>query len=499
VSVSRAFLICILFTVTASAQGRGRPARPQPGGELLLPFDTNRDGKLSTAEFEAAFRFLDADRKGRIERREVAGPAGGSFGALDRNGDGAIDRNELERAAQRMPRLPQPKAKLPDPFGPLPPLTSPKANPATPEKTVLGKLLFWEQQISSSKTVACGTCHSPRHGGADARLGRHPGPDGKSGTADDVFGSPGVASADRRNRPVDADSFGTEPQVTPRSSPAFFGTLHAPELFWDGRARGKFLDPLGGGVVIASGGALESQALAPILNRVEMSNRGRTWHQVTTDLSNVIPMARARKLPRDVLDAIAGDPTYPRLFLRAFGDPKITPTRIAFAIASYERALVPDRTPYDRYVAGDKKAMTANQIRGWRAFRQTACAVCHVPPFFTDHTFRNIGVRPIAEDIGRAEVTHRRDDRGKFKVPSLRNVGLKRRFMHNGRFASLRDVLDHYSGRGDRFTKEIDPLVARRISMGGDRRAVIDFLANALTDPRAARAAPPFDHPTLGD
>jgi len=185
--------------------------------------------------------------------------------------------------------------------------------------------------------------------------------------------------------------------------------------------------------------------------------------------------------------------------LRAFGDSRITPKRIAFAIASYERTLVPNQTPYDRYIAGDRKAMTANQIRGWRAFRQSACAVCHVPPFFTDHTFRNIGVRPIAEDIGRAEVTRRRDDRGKFKVPSLRNVGLKRRFMHNGRFASLREVLDHYSGRGSRFTKDIDPLVARRISMGGDRRAVIDFLANALTDPRAAREAPPFDHPTLQD
>ena len=122
-----------------------------------------------------------------------------------------------------------------------------------------------------------------------------------------------------------------------------------------------------------------------------------------------------------------------------------------------------------------------------------------MPPFFTDHTFRNIGVRPVAEDIGRAEVTRRKSDRGKFKVPSLRNVGLKPRFMHNGRFASLQAVLAHYAGRGSRFLTDIDPLVERRISFGGDRRAVLDFLANALTDPRAARALPPFDHPALSE
>jgi len=494
----RALLICTLLATTALAQGRGRRGAPQPGGELLLPFDTSRDGKISGKELAAAFAFLDANRNGKIERSEVAGPPGASFGAIDRNADGILDRDELKRAAQRMPRLPQPKAKLPDPHGPLPPVAAPKANPLTAEKAVLGKMLFWEQQISSSKTVACGTCHSPRHGGADARIGRHPGPDGKLNTPDDIFGSPGVASLDRRKQPVDAAVFGSGAQVTPRSSPGFFGSLHAPELFWDGRARGRFRDPLGGSVLIASGGALETQALAPILNRIEMSHEGRTWHQVTSALAQAIPLASAATLPRDVLGALGSGPTYPKLFTRAFGDPKITPKRIAFAIASYERTLVPDQTPFDRYIAGDAKALSANQVRGWRAFRQSACAVCHAPPFFTDHTFRNIGVRPVTEDIGRAEVTRRRNDRGKFKVPSLRNVGLRRRFMHNGRFASLQEVLAHYAGRGSRFLKDIDPLLVRPISMGGDRRAVIDFLANALTDPRTARETPPFDHPTLG-
>jgi len=238
-----------------------------------LPFDTDRDGKISALELADATRHLDANKNGTVERSEVAGPAGGSFGALDLDNDGALDRSELKRAAQRTPSIPQPRAKLPAPDGPLPPVRIPRANPTTPEKIVLGKMLFWEQQISSSKTVACGTCHSPRHGGADARLGRHPGPDGKLDTPDDIFGSPGIAALDRRNHSTEAGE--SQAQVTPRSSPAFFGTLHAPELFWDGRARGKFRDPLGGGILIASGGALESQSLAPILNRVEMSHKGR--------------------------------------------------------------------------------------------------------------------------------------------------------------------------------------------------------------------------------
>ena len=269
----RTLLLCILISSLAFAQGRGRRGGPPPGTDLFVPFDTNRDGVLSTAEFRAAFRFLDADESGKVERSELAGPAGAAFGVLDRDGDGVLDRTELQRAAQRMAKIPQPTANLPDPYGALPPLQVPKANPLTKEKAVLGKMLFWEQQISSTKTVSCGTCHSPRHGGADARIARHPGPDGAPNTPDDVFGSPGVASLDRRQQPL-----GQGVQVTPRSSPAFFGTLHAPELFWDGRARGKFRDPLGGGVQHRLRRRPRvAGASQPILNRVEMSHEGRTW------------------------------------------------------------------------------------------------------------------------------------------------------------------------------------------------------------------------------
>ena len=477
----RILLVLLLTAWPAAAQGRGRGrGGPQPGHDFLLPFDTSRDGRISRAELDAAMRHLDADKNGKVERREVAGPGVRDFGALDRNGDGALDRDELQRAAQKMARLPQPRAKLPDPESALPPVPAPRGNPATPEKAVLGKMLFWEQQLSSNGKVACGTCHAPAHGGSDPRLGRHAGRDGVLDTIDDIFGSPGLGS-----------------QVTERTAPTFYGTLHAPKLFWDGRAGSKLRDPVTGSIVIATGAALETQSLAPILNRVEMSDPGRTWHHVTSDLALAIPMARARTLTPDMLAALAVAPTYGKLFERAFGDRRITATRIAFAIATYERTLLPDKTPWDRYMRGDKTALTANQRRGWRAFRQSACAICHAPPFFTDHTFRNIGLRPVAEDKGRGERTGRKDDRGRFKVPSLRNVGLKRRFMHNGRMTNLREVLDHYDGRGRRVRDNLDALLNRRIAFGGDRRAVIDFLSNALTDPRAAREQAPFDRPRL--
>ena len=99
--------------------------------------------------------------------------------------------------------------------------------------------------------------------------------------------------------------------------------------------------------------------------------------------------------------------------------------RIAFAIATYERTLVADEAPWDRFTEGDTTAMTQSQIQGWNFFRGSPCSTCHAPPTFTDHSFRNIGLRPSTEDPGRQDVTGRVQDRGRFKVPTLRNSGLK--------------------------------------------------------------------------
>ncbi|MHC4958542.1 MAG: cytochrome c peroxidase [Planctomycetota bacterium] len=452
---------------------------------ILLPFDTDRDGTISKAELTAALRHLDLDGDTKVSPREMAGPGSREFARFDLDGDGLLDTDELLATRKLLAAFPQPKVELPDPAGPLPPVPYPKGNPHSDEKAVLGKILFWDQQLSVDDTVACGSCHQPEAGGADARVGTHPGHDGKPGTPDDVLGSPGIAKPGE-----------TEVQVTRRVSPSFFTAHHAPKLFWDGRAGDKLVDPVSGTVVLESGAALESQSLFPLMDNAEMSRPGRTWEQLTAKLAQAQPLKRAKDLTPDIVKALAADPTYPKLFARAFGDDAITPPRIAMAIATYERTLVADQTPYDKWLKGGW--MKPQWIDGFRVFRQSNCAVCHAPPLFTDNTFRNIGLRPPAEDMGHAEVTKRNEDRGLFKVPSLRNVGLrKNRLMHHGNMRGLGSALSHYRARRERSEDNLDPMLIRRIGPGPRRRAVVEFLKHALTDPRVEQALPPFDHPRI--
>jgi hypothetical protein len=231
-----------------------------------------------------------------------------------------------------------------------------------------------------------------------------------------------------------------------------------------------------------------------------MAFEDRSWERVASDLAAATPLAMASDLPADVAARLAGAPSYPDLFADAFGDPAITAQRIAFAIATYERTLVPDQTPFDRFARGQTAALTPAQRAGLAFFQGSRCAVCHAGPRFSNGSFRNIGLRPPAEDLGRAEVTGLATDRGRFKTPSLRNAGLKTRFMHNGQLATLDEVLDFYQGIDGQvqFPENQDPLVAGGIPIPPQvRPGLLDFLENGLTDPRVAAGAAPFDRPTL--
>ena len=383
----------------------------------------------------------------------------------------------------------------------LQPVPQPKENPTTAEKAILGKFLFWDEQLSSDNSMACGTCHRPAYGGSDPRFRRHPGPDHKLLTADDGFGSPGIAPKNQGTGKDDGSLldalFDRQSSVTNRLAPSNLTAQFAEDLFWDGRARGEFRDPLTGEVKIAAGGALESQALVPIMGTTEMAHEGRTWADVVDKLGEARPLHLATKLPKDLARAVAENKTYPKLFAAAFGDPQITPTRIAFAIAAYERTLFPDQTPYDKFVAGDRTALNANQRQGLRYLRQFGCTQCHKPPVFTDHSFRNLSVRPHGEDPGREKVTGKRSDRAKFKVPSLRNVGLRPRFLHNGQASSLPEVMRLY--RWPRRDPDIDPLLrrGRTVDTQSTRSPMNDFLIHSLTDPRVKNETYPFDRPVL--
>ncbi len=381
--------------------------------------------------------------------------------------------------------------------GALPPVPVPAENPVTEPKRVLGKILFWDEQLSADNTIACGSCHRPAAGGADPRVGRNPGKD--AGTIDDVLGSPGIVRLDARGRPVADPVFGRGPQVTARTAPSNFGALWAERLFWDGRAGPRCLDPLTGKVVIGRHGALEAQALEALANPAEMAHAKPTWSELTRKLARVVPLALAAKLPPDVGRALAAAPRYPALFAAAFGDAAITPVRIAFAIAAYERTLVADETPWDRFAAGDAHALDAAELRGWQDFQQLRCVSCHVPPLFTDNRFFNIGLRRTEFDRGRAGVTGRPEDAGDMKVPSLRNVGLLPRYMHTGEFPSLPAAIGFYrsgvtlEGRdtlpdGGSYTFNMSPEM---------QRDLLAFLAAGLTDPRVRTASFPFDRPEL--
>lgn len=378
----------------------------------------------------------------------------------------------------------------------LPPVPFPPQNPLTEPKRVLGKILFWEEQLSSDNTVSCGTCHRPGSAGVDPRLGRHPGLDAALNTADDVLGSFGVIRQDENGDYEKDVLFGLQPQVTRRVTPAAIMAMYQPTTFWDGRAGPSFTDPQTGQVLIPTGGALEAQALAPIASDVEKAHEAITWTEVLDKLTNARPMTLATNLPADVAAALADHPTYPDLFAAAFGDGAITAARIAFAIATYERTLLPNQTPWDSFIAGNPNAMTPGQVQGWNFFQNSPCAACHTPPQFTNNTFRNIGLRPIAEDNGRQGVTNNPADRGRFKVPTLRNVGLKNRFMHTGQLADLNAVINFYGNGAAQFPDNRDPIMPVGVPPQV-RPALIDFLSNGLRDPRVAAQTFPFDRPTL--
>jgi cytochrome c peroxidase len=382
-------------------------------------------------------------------------------------------------------------------FAALPPVPVPVENPITEPKRVLGKVLFWDEQLSTNGTVACGTCHRPGFGGADPRAGRNPGTD--KGTIDDVRGSPGIVFLDRDGKPRPHPVYGNEPQVTPRLAPSNFGALWAEQVFWDGRAGPVVKDPLNGAIAIAHGGALENQVLTALMNSAEMAKSGRTWADLATDVANARPLALATGLPADVSAAIAAAPTYAKLFAAAFGDSHVTPVRIAFAIATYERTLVADQTAWDRYDAGDASALSGRAASGWRTMQAFHCTACHTPPLFTNNRFFQIGLRRVDFDRGRENVTHDPKDAGDMKVPSLRNAALRPRLMHTGEFTNLASAIRFYQNSIPLPERDDIPgfgIYAFNVSQI-DEADIREFLTVGLTDPRVRDETFPFDRPKL--
>ena len=390
----------------------------------------------------------------------------------------------------------------PPPLGPPPP--APPANPQSPEKISLGGLLFWDEQLSSTRTMACATCHIPEKGGSDPRSvfaagnNVNPGADTLFGTPDDIHGSPGVVRSLADGRFQSSATFGLRTQVTGRKSPSAINAAYAPVLFWDGRASGTFTDPVSGQVVLQGGAALESQSVGPILDTTEMGHVGRTWGDVTGRVATSRPLALATNVPASWTNFINGR-DYPTIFQQVFGTPDITAARIAMAIASYERTLFSNQAPIDAFFGGNQGALTQLELQGQGVFTNPAngCVVCHAGNLFTNQTFRYIGVRPQAEDIGRMAVTGNAPDMGRMRVPSLRNVELRGPYFHNGSAQTIEDVIAFYNRGGDFNGPNKDPLIHPLGLSQQQQTALAAFLKRPLTDPRVAGATGPFQHPTL--
>jgi len=212
-----------------------------------------------------------------------------------------------------------------------------------------------------------------------------------------------------------------------RNAPALVSVASATSLFWDGRAPD-----------------LEHQALGPIADSKEMA----------------MPLA-------ELAARLAARPGYPQRFQTAFGDPTVTLARIQSALAAYERTLQPARTRFDRLLEGDVDAFDTRELLGLHLFRGKAgCMTCHSGAALNDNRFHNLGLtyfgRSKYEDLGRYGVSGDPADVGKFRTPTLRNIGRSGPWMHNGLFVSLRGIVNMYNAGGFRpqpanMTQAADP------------------------------------------
>jgi cytochrome c peroxidase len=209
-----------------------------------------------------------------------------------------------------------------------------------------------------------------------------------------------------------AFSKGIRGQLGGRSAPTVINRAYSLEQFWDGRAK-----------------SLEEQAKGPIANPIEMGH--------------------THELCEKCVGGITG---YRKRFKDVFGSEKVTIDHIAKAIATFERTVLSGNSPYDKFKAGDEKALSESQKRGMEIFfsNNARCDSCHEGVNFTNGKYANIGIgmdKPMP-DLGRYVVTKQEEDKGAFKTPTLREVSHTGPYMHDGSLKTLEEVVEHYNKGG---------------------------------------------------
>lgn len=245
---------------------------------------------------------------------------------------------------------------------------------------------------------------------------------------------------------------GIKGQVGGRNSPTIINSAYFPLQFWDGRAKD-----------------LEGQALGPIQNPIEM---GHTM-----------------KACIECLNEVEG---YRKQFQKVFGT-DVTEDGIAKAISAFERTILSGGAPYDKFKAGDEKALSPAAKRGMDLFFGKAhCSACHSGPNFSDAAFHNIGVgmEKATPDEGRKVISKLEGDRGSFKTPTVREAARTAPYMHDGSLKTLEAVVEHYNKGGvnnPQLDEEIFPL-----ELSAEEKAdLITFMKEGLSSPNYPMVEPP--------
>ncbi|MGE0352543.1 MAG: cytochrome-c peroxidase [Gemmatimonadales bacterium] len=308
-----------------------------------------------------------------------------------------------------------------------------------PELVRLGQALAFDKILSGNRDISCMTCHLPAFALGDDRslsIGQ-----GASGLG------PG------RVHPAGA--------FIPRNAPSLFNLTALQSLFWDGRvsrdASGRFHTPAGEALTPAMTrvfefGPASALGLFPVTSREEM--RGQGGNELAA-----IPDADVGAIWRGLMLRLGGIPEYRRLFEAAYPGTRFSEMTFAHASNAIAGFLIAEYTftdtPWDRFLAGNNRAMTRDQLTGAQTFLTIKCSICHNGPAFTDNKFHNVAIAQFGpgegdgpdghDDFGRMRVTGNPADQYAFRTTPLRNVELTGPYGHDGAFAGLRDFIDHYS------------------------------------------------------
>jgi cytochrome c peroxidase len=236
-------------------------------------------------------------------------------------------------------------------------------------------------------------------------------------------------------------SHGVNNSHTLRNAPVLFNLAWSTSFHWDGEFT-----------------SLKDEAAQPINGHIEM---GESFE--------------------GVINKINDDAVYRQQFKKVFGYPFIRPEHIIQALSQFTGSLVSADSKYDRYKKGTA-TFTVQEENGYQLYKAN-CASCHPEPLFTDYSFRNIGlpVDNFLKDYGRMMITGKKEDSLKFKVPTLRNTYISSNYMHDGRFNTLSQCINHYR-TGVQQSTTLDPLLTNGITLTNAQAADLFVFLRALTD-----------------